>query len=218
MIPAKNSSLSLARSTASNDQWLTLDQASRRLGVHPTTLRRWAKQGAIGVFLTPGGHRRFLLADVERFEEEHHHSRRGSTREQQWSEWAIARTRQTLPREQWVAQYSESERESFRHLGRRLIGLLLQFAVRPHDGETVLSEARAIGRQHASQGQDVGRPLLDMLRTIGFFRLTMLEVAIIQMPKVSAGQPEASVHLLRRIEQLVDEVQTGVVESYQDGS
>lgn len=185
--------------------------------MHPTTLRRWVKQGAIGVFLTPGGHRRFRLSDLERFELEHHHSRLPVAGEQLWADQAIARTRQSLPGEKWVSLYSDAERAAFRELGRRLIGLLLQFAVRPNDGADLLAEARAIGQQHARYGLKVGRTLLDLLRVIGFFRTTMLEVAIMQMPAVTVGQPEASVDLLRRIEQIVDEVQTGVVELYQSG-
>ncbi|HEV8654065.1 MAG TPA: helix-turn-helix domain-containing protein, partial [Candidatus Limnocylindria bacterium] len=40
--------------------WLTLGEASRILGVDPDTLRRWADNGKVEVFTTPGGHRRFL--------------------------------------------------------------------------------------------------------------------------------------------------------------
>jgi excisionase family DNA binding protein len=209
--------LALVR-TPSKDHWLTLEQAAQRLGVHQTTLRRWVKQGAIGVFLTPGGHRRFHVADLERFEHDHHHGHRPAAREQVWADQAIAHTRQFLPQAQWVHEYSETERAILRELGRRLIGLLLQFAARPNDGSDLLAEARAIGQQHARYGIQDGRPLLDLLRIIGFFRSTMLEVAIIQMPDVTMGKPEASVHLLRRIEQLVDEVQTGIVELYQSGA
>ncbi len=196
------------------DCWLTLNQAAKRLGVHATTLRRWVDRGAIDAFLTPGGHRRFLIADLERFEREHRRRRLLAAREQQWLEFVVARTRNNLPREQWLAAYSEAERQHYRQLGRRLIGLLLQYAARSSDGEDLLAEARAIGEQHARDGLRLGRPLAELLRIISFFRSTMLEVSIMQMPAVTAGRPEASIHLLRRIERLVDEVQTGVVELY----
>ena len=51
-------------------QWLTLKEASEFLGVHFTTLRKWADEGEIRVFRTPGGHRRFSVADLRRFLEE----------------------------------------------------------------------------------------------------------------------------------------------------
>ena len=46
--------------TAHDQIWLTLSEAAEQLGVHPTTLRRWADNGDIPVSVTPGGHRRFL--------------------------------------------------------------------------------------------------------------------------------------------------------------
>ena len=57
------------------DGWLSLKQAADRLGIHPTTLRRWADSGEIPVMLTPGGHRRFAISDIERFSEEHRRMR-----------------------------------------------------------------------------------------------------------------------------------------------
>src|SRR5581483_7930795 len=46
------------------DQWLTLGEASRLLGVTPVTLRRWADRGQIRSYTTPGGHRRFPRSAV----------------------------------------------------------------------------------------------------------------------------------------------------------
>ena len=44
--------------------WLSLTEASKFLGVHATSLRRWADSGSIPHFRTPGGHRRFRTADL----------------------------------------------------------------------------------------------------------------------------------------------------------
>jgi len=45
---------------------LSLGPASRRLGIDPDTLRRWADEGRVETFTTPGGHRRFDQAEIER--------------------------------------------------------------------------------------------------------------------------------------------------------
>jgi len=45
---------------------LALGQASRLLGVDPDTLRRWADEGRVPAFTTPGGHRRFERRALER--------------------------------------------------------------------------------------------------------------------------------------------------------
>jgi hypothetical protein len=46
--------------------WLSLGPASRLIGVAPDTLRRWADQGRVESFVTPGGHRRFSRRSLER--------------------------------------------------------------------------------------------------------------------------------------------------------
>jgi len=45
---------------------LALGEASRLLGVDPDTLRRWADEGRVPAFTTPGGHRRFERRALER--------------------------------------------------------------------------------------------------------------------------------------------------------
>lgn len=49
---------------ASGLKWIGLNEASRRLGVSATTLRRWADGGVVRTFVTPGGHRRFDVDSV----------------------------------------------------------------------------------------------------------------------------------------------------------
>jgi DNA-binding transcriptional MerR regulator len=47
-------------------RWLSLGPASRMVGVDPDTLRRWADEGRVEVFVTPGHHRRFDRRAMER--------------------------------------------------------------------------------------------------------------------------------------------------------
>jgi excisionase family DNA binding protein len=195
-------------------QWLTLEQASKRLGIHPTTLRRWADEGAIHVFVTPGGHRRFVPADLERFVVEHQHGGLTARSEPSWADHAIAQARESVRDQRWLATYDDSERESQRHLGQRLMGLVLQYIAHPNDNPQLLAEARGIGVQHAQNAIRGGRSLPELLQAISFFRTTLLEVALQESPQGGKGRSDANVHLLRRIERLVGEVQSGVVELY----
>ena len=48
-------------------RWLSLGPASRLVGVDPDTLRRWADDGRIEAYVTPGGHRRFDRRAIERW-------------------------------------------------------------------------------------------------------------------------------------------------------
>lgn len=44
-----------------HDSWLSLRQASEKMGVSFATLRAWADEGRIQSYRTPGGHRRFRV-------------------------------------------------------------------------------------------------------------------------------------------------------------
>lgn len=46
---------------------LTPNEVARLLMVNPVTVRQWASRGLLRSTATPGGHRRFLLSDVEEF-------------------------------------------------------------------------------------------------------------------------------------------------------
>jgi excisionase family DNA binding protein len=48
------------------EKLLTLQEACRRLGIHPNTLRKWDRQGKIRVVRTVGGRRRIPESEVER--------------------------------------------------------------------------------------------------------------------------------------------------------
>lgn len=50
-----------------DNDWLTLGQAARFLGVAQSTIRKWSDQGRVPAFYTPGGHRRYRRGDLESF-------------------------------------------------------------------------------------------------------------------------------------------------------
>ncbi len=193
------------------DDWLSLDEACHALGIHPATLRRWANQGSISTFVTPGGHRRFRRVDVERFEQERRQSKQ-SAAPAQWTDKMVAYAHQEVVRQQFAAVYDDADRDAQRHLGRRLLGAILQYATEPTEDSALLAEARAIGEQYAEIGLKHQQSLVDMLRVMGMFKAALLEGAL---PRPTASQARANGRLLLRIGRLLDEVQMGVVGLYE---
>ena len=55
------------RSAGAENDWLTLGQAAKFLGVAQSTIRKWSDLGRVPAFYTPGGHRRYKRADLDAF-------------------------------------------------------------------------------------------------------------------------------------------------------
>jgi excisionase family DNA binding protein len=196
--------------------WLTIGQAAERLGVHPTTLRRWADEGDIPIMVTPGGHRRFAVDEVDRFREERHRLQVVSGLEQLWAERALTRARTevvTNKEGELLSPFDEEERAHKRQLGRRMMGLLLQFVSIGKGGEGILDEAREIGREHAENALGLGLPVSDALRVSMFFRDAVLEAAL-DLPEKAHVYTGANLQLVRRINTLLNVVQLSITERY----
>ncbi len=205
----------MANVNTDTEQWLSLSDAAKRLNVHPTTLRRWADNGDIPIMLTPGGHRRFALADIDQFAQGRHGLRRTSGIEQAWADRALVVTRQEIMAHQnahWLTALDETTRERNRMLGRQLMALTLQY-ISNGDDERLIDEARRIGGEYGRTCRQINMPLTDALQASMFFRDTMIESAL-QLPENVNIRPEANVRLLRRINTLLNAVHLAVAEVY----
>lgn len=197
-------------------KWLSLNEAAKQLGVHPVTLRRWADDGEIAIMVTPGGHRRFAVAEIDRFSEERQRQRVVSGIEQMWADQVLDETRRQITAQRsapWVSTFNDQQREHKRLLGRQLLDITLKYIMLKEGGEELLEGARAIGREHAQEGLQTGMPLVEALRIILFFRDMMYKVAL-QLPEVARVRAEVNAQLLRRIGMLLATVELAVAETY----
>ena len=110
--------------------WLPLGRASKLVGVDPDTLRRWADEGRVEVYLTPGGHRRFRRRSLERLVRSRSRQRVRISRLGEPEEKLIAAYRRTYRSgsdlaPDPVAAIPESDREAFRENGRQLVAALV---------------------------------------------------------------------------------------------
>ena len=196
-------------------KWLSLKKAAAQLEVHPTTLRRWADAGAIQVMVTPGGHRRFLPADLAQFSAAH----RGSASDigKQWAENALQHTRSKIvsrPNARWMQQQSAESRVSFRSLGQRLVGLAMQFLALDDEDPAVLAEAGEIGREYGELGKSSSMSLTEILRASLFFHEQLLESSL-TTPDNKAMRPEATLRILQRTNKLLNTVHLGIASVYE---
>lgn len=144
--------------------WLTLGQASLKLGVTPNTLRRWADRGQISSFTTPGGHRRFLLSAVQALVPSARTRRPALAPSTDLMARAYRRAR-PQQRSGWLAGLSEEQRSRFRGRGLELVGDLLAYLDAEH-GDLAVAETRA--REYGAEAARLAASLTDTVE--GFLR------------------------------------------------
>ncbi|MFK7806153.1 MAG: helix-turn-helix domain-containing protein, partial [Anaerolineae bacterium] len=196
--------------------WLSLKAAAEKLAVHPTTLRRWADSGKIPVMVTPGGHRRFSIEDINQLSRSSLSVRGGDKIGNVWAEKAITVTRQNISAQPatWMSSLTESDRDKHRKMGQQLMGLTLQFIGSETEDEYILNETRALGTRYGQIGREIGMSLTEALQAAMFFRDRMVESAL-QLPDSARIRPEANLRLLQRINTLLNEVQLAIAAEYE---
>jgi excisionase family DNA binding protein len=161
--------------------WLSLSQAARILGIHPTTLRRWSDEGAIRCLRTPGGHRRFLRRDLDAFLEAQIEDSFPEPPDV-LTQSIVRQTRRAMETRQfsntsWHVAFNESERAARRESGRRLLGLAIQFTSRTGGRQRILDEAQTIGREYGRDAAERGLSLVDTTQALMFFREALISAA-----------------------------------------
>jgi len=151
-----------------------LSEASRVLGVSPATLRRWSDAGRLRVFTTPGGHRRFSRAALQRLLPADR-SRRPAIGGGGLTPTRIARSyrrasRVIAPELSWVLALTDSQKTLFRERGQMLAASLLQYldAAEPETADRHLKAAAGSAAEYGRIAAGLG---LSLSQTVeGFLR------------------------------------------------
>lgn len=203
---------------ADNDtDWLPLGKAAALLGVHTMTLRRWSDSGRFPSYRTPGGHRRFALGDIQAYLLR---QRGGEPDElgQDWADSALVATRQQVadqPQSHWLQVIDEEHlRDEYRQLGHRLMGLLLQYVASEDANGSLVEEARHVGRRYGMYGKRAGLSLTSILEATLFFRDILIESSL-KIPTTTYVEPDASLRILRRVNEIINAVQLSVTDYYE---
>lgn len=199
--------------------WLSLSKASALLGVHPTTLRRWADAGDVPYLRTPGGHRRFRTADLAAWAQGMQ-SAALVPQAEALVQSAVGYTRQEMARmqvshESWYTAFTgETDRQQMRDTGRRLFGLAIQYMGRRSEYEPVLEEGQRIGEFYGQQCAKHSVSLVDTVRALFFFRESLLRAA--RPGQAHPGHYDAEdVRIHRQLRHFMDEVMYACLASYE---
>jgi len=197
---------------------MDLSAAAEYLGVHFTTLRRWADAGEIRYLRTPGKRRRFSLNDLEAFLLK---SQQGGLQPEIYSEplqeRAIDHTRASLQNltgsEKWLERISHEQRVHMKGTGQRLMALLLQFNSRADGGEAFLEEGKRIIRGYSQVCASTGLSLLETVHVFLFFRRSILD-AVHETNYLNDGDNRDGLRIYDRTTQYLDDLILELIGSY----
>ncbi len=206
--------------TPQAQEWLSLGQASRLLGVSHSTVRRWADAGEIRSYRTSGGHRRILNEDVRQFMAQTSQAA-GTPDTDRISELAVARVKRRLSRRRQshemdaFAGLEIASRERLRFIGRQLVDLFARFVSSRTRPERFIDDARGIGGEYGRTLVGAGVTLTDAVMTFNALRRSLEETAAQLASEAQQGTEEA-VEAMESILGLADSVLEGMAQVYEE--
>lgn len=161
------------------DKWLSLKDAAKVLGVHPSTVRLWSNQGILPTHKTQGGHRRYKQVEISLWAESSDRSN-GIEPERMMQEVVktirLQISEGRLQEESWYQKLDEDARTQYRTSSRSLFhGLMTYIATNGADAE---NEAYAIGYEYASRAHRYSLNYVDAAKAFLFFRNTLINSVI----------------------------------------
>jgi len=198
-------------------RWLDLSAAANYLGVHFTTLRRWTDDGNVPCIRTPGGRRRYQLAELAAFLE--------GLRQGQSTSLAPVETPHRLAAasvrgihlsvsdEAWYQKIDTEQRATMRRRGQQFMAILMQYAARANGGEPFLLEGRRLAVYYGESCRQSGLSLVETMQA--FLRVRHSIFDSVYEAGSLAGLPDADTwRLYDRMNEFLDAMLLETVEAY----
>ncbi|MBM4456827.1 MAG: helix-turn-helix domain-containing protein [Chloroflexi bacterium] len=201
-----------------NTYWLDLSAAADYLGVHFTTLRRWTDDGKVPCIRTPGGRRRYRLAELTAFLAS---LQQGATRTLAPALPGAGLARLLPPKhiglsgEPWYGRLDENTRAAMRSGGQQLMAVLMQYATRSNGGEAFLAEGQRLAGAYGTACHRSGLSLIEMLRAFLLVRRSINDS--VHQAGALAGVPDADTwRLYERMTTFLDALLIATVAGFED--
>jgi excisionase family DNA binding protein len=202
--------------------WLSLGEASRILGITPATLRRWADEGQVAAFVTPGGHRRFPRSVIDSLLPQVRTRRPalaglGASADRMAQAYRRARPAERPRPAPWLVALSDAERASFRERGHQLLALLLEHldAEGKEVAQARLAEASQAAGEYGAKAAALGASLAEAVEIFLRFRSSFVgELAgIARRRRLDTREATA---LLVEAESAMDRLLVALMNGYSD--
>ncbi|MBI5822791.1 MAG: helix-turn-helix domain-containing protein [Chloroflexi bacterium] len=197
------------------DEWLSLSDAAKILGVHPSTVRLWSDKGVLPVHKTQGGHRRYKRSEISLWAESSQKSR--EIEPEKMMQEVIRNVRMqisegTLRAESWYQKLDEEARMQYRMSARSLFHGLMNY-VSANDEEAA-TEAYAIGYEYASRARRYNLSYVDAAKAFLFFRDSLIESVIKVYGDAKVPASQAS-QMYSKIHTFTDQILISLLQTYE---
>ncbi len=195
------------------DEWLSLSDTARLLGVHPSTIRLWSDKGVLPTHRTSGGHRRYRRNEVLLWAK--------TAREIRVEPESIMHTAMknvrvqigeaNLESEGWYQKLDDTARRQYRESAHSLLqGLMTYLAAENEDD----FEAHAIGYEYASRARRYGLSEVDATRALLFFRNALIESVMKVYREANILSGRAWEEMLHKMHTFTDQILISLLETY----
>jgi excisionase family DNA binding protein len=199
------------------DEWLSLSDAAKVLGVHPSTVRLWSDKGVLPTHKTQGGHRRYKRSEISLWAQSYKRSRASSIEPEHMMQEVIKTVRMQisegrLQAELWYQKLDEDARAQYRLSGRSLFHGLMTYVAT--NGAEAASEAYAIGYEYASRAHRYSLNYVDAVRAFLFFRNALIEsvMKVYGDANVPSGQ---TAETFGKMHSFTDEILISLLQTFQ---
>jgi excisionase family DNA binding protein len=198
------------------DEWLSLSDAAKMLGVHPSTVRLWSDKGVLPVHKTQGGHRRYRRSEISLWAQTNSKSRAEALSPEGMIQEIVRNVRMQISEgriesESWYQKLDNEARIQYRASARSLFQGLMTYVVT--DGEEAAAEAYAIGYEYASRARRYQLNYVDAAKAFLFFRDALVESVIKVYTEANVPSKQAT-EMYARIHTFTDEILISLLETY----
>jgi excisionase family DNA binding protein len=201
----------------SQEALVGISEACQILRVSETALRRWTDEGKIKAFVTPGGHRRYLVADLKKFMSSHQKTVgiKDLVVELEDAVHPLREMARTiLPAKVWYSKLGTDSQQRLAGLGRDMLQVIVRYASEPSKREETMVMARNIGRDFGQTLAEIRLPLNDSVEAFILHREPIMNAATHLMKRREAFTGRA-VEAIPMVAHVMDEALVSLVTAHQ---
>lgn len=196
---------------------VTISEASQMLGVSEASLRQWTDEGKIRAFITPGGHRRYSIANLKKFKGSHQRVlgiKDLAIELENTTPLLRGIARKSPSTTLWYNELSRDSQEHLAHLGRRLLDLIVRYVTDPPKREETIKLARDVGHGFGETLASSGLPLINSVETFILHRHPIMN-AVTHLLQKREAYTRRVIEAIPLVAQVLDEALVSLVEAHQ---